>query len=160
MLNDYFSSVVHVIAAHGGSVLKFMGDGLLAIFKMSDAPDAPSSAVAAAAELCEEMEKLNRRRAAEGIPHTGFGLALHAGDVMYGNIGAERRLDFTVIGPAVNAAARMQGMCRQLEQNVILSSPVARAVMNHRDDVVSLGRYMLRGVAGPQELFTLASSSA
>ncbi len=157
MLNDYFDSVVGVIQAHGGSVLKFMGDGLLAIFKVSDNPSAPSSAVSAAAELREVIERLNRRRVAEGVPHTGFGLALHAGDVMYGNIGAERRLDFTVIGPAVNAAARMQVMGRQLEQEVILSSSIAEAVMNERDDVVSLGRFMLRGVAVPQELFTLVS---
>jgi len=158
MLNDYFGSVVDVIEAHGGSVLKFMGDGLLAIFKAADRSNAPSSAVSATAELCETMADLNRRRASEGIPHTDFGVAIHAGDVMYGNIGAERRLDFTVIGPAVNATARMQGMCRQLEQKVILSSLVAEAVMHQRDDVVSLGRYMLRGLAVPQELFTLTGT--
>ena len=158
MLNDYFGSIVQVIEAHGGSVLKFMGDGLLAIFNMSEGSDAPKAAVAAAAEVAETMSKLIERRASEGRIHTGFRLAVHAGDVLYGNIGAEQRLDFTIIGQAVNATARIQDMCRRLDEPVILSSRVAKAVMNERDDLVSLGRFKLRGLADPQELFTLVSA--
>ncbi len=76
--------------------------------------------------------------------------------MLYGNIGGEDRLDFTVIGPAVNAAARIQNMCRPLEQDLIISAETAQPVMADRDDLVSLGRYMLRGIPEPQELFSLA----
>lgn len=155
MLNDYLGSVVPLIEEHGGNVLKFMGDGLLAIFSFSDQHDANRSAIAAAAALPKVMADINQQRKAEGLPHTGFGLALHAGDVLYGNIGAEHRLDFTVIGSAVNVTARILGMCRSLEQNVIISSQVAKPVTLQSDDLVSLGRHMLRGVPEPQELFTL-----
>jgi len=157
MLNDYFGSVVSLIEEHGGDVLKFMGDGLLAIFSFADQHDASRSAVAAAAALRNVMADVNQRREAEGLPHTGFSLALHAGEVLYGNIGGETRLDFTIIGPAVNTTARIENMCRPLEQNLIISSQVARPVMAQRDDLVSLGRYMLRGVPEPQELFTLSA---
>ena len=153
MLNDYFGSVVPVVEDHGGNVLKFMGDGLLAIFSHADQEDANRSAVAAAVR--ERMTSVNRRRVGEGLPFTGFSLALHAGNVLYGNIGAENRLDFTVIGPAVNAAARILDLCRPLEHDVIMSAQVARSVTVQRADVVSLGPYMLRGVPEPQELFTL-----
>jgi adenylate cyclase len=157
MLNDYFGTIVAVIEAHGGNVLKFMGDGLLAIFSFADQENASRSAVAAATELRDCMAHLNTSREGEGLPHTEFSLALHAGNVLYGNIGAETRLDFTVIGPAVNATARILDLCRPLERDVIMSSDVARSVMAQRDDVVSLGPYVLRGIPGSRELFTLTS---
>ena len=155
MLNDYFGAVVAVVDAHGGNVLKFMGDGLLAIFSFEDQQNASRSAVEAAHALRGAISEVNRRRRADGLPCTGFNLALHSGDVLYGNIGGESRLDFTIIGPAVNATSRILGMCNPLEQDIILSSRIADAVANQRDDVVSLGRYMLRGVPEPRELFTL-----
>ena len=155
MLNDYFGTVVSVIEEHGGNVLKFMGDGLLAIFSFDDQEDARRSALEASAALRVAMAETNRRREAEDLPRTGFNLALHAGNVLYGNIGAEHRLDFTIIGSAVNVTARILGMCRSLEQELIVSSQVARPAMAQRDDIVSLGRHMLRGVPEPQELFTL-----
>lgn len=86
---------------------------------------------------------------------TGFGLAVHEGDVQYGNIGADNRLDFTVIGSAVNATARIQGMCRSMDQDLILSASIAQAVSDERLDLISLGRFMLRGMNNPLELFTL-----
>ena len=88
---------------------------------------------------------------------TKFSLALHLGDLSFGNIGAEDRLDFTVIGPAVNMAARIQAMCRPLEQDLIISSAVAGSAVRERKRIVSIGRYVLRGIPEPQELFTLVA---
>ena len=158
MLNDYFGAVVGAVEAYGGDVLKFMGDGLLAIFKFADDDSACCSrAIAAADELLATMATINDRRAAEDLVLTKFSLALHLGDLMYGNIGAEDRLDFTVIGPAVNMTARIQGMCRPLEQDLIISSAMARSAVRERKRIVSIGRYVLRGIPEPQELFTLVA---
>ena len=158
MLNDYFGAVVGAVETYGGDVLKFMGDGLLAIFKFADDDSACCSrAIAAADELVGTMATINDRRGAEGLVLTNFSLALHLGDLMYGNIGAENRLDFTVIGPAVNMAARIQAMCRPLEQDLIISSAVARSAVRERKRIVSIGRYVLRGIPEPQELFTLVA---
>jgi adenylate cyclase len=112
---------------------------------------------AAADELLGTMATINDRRGAEGLVLTKFSLALHLGDLMYGNIGAEDRLDFTVIGPAVNMAARIQAMCRPLEQDLIISSAVAGSAVRERKRIVSIGRYVLRGIPEPQELFTLVA---
>jgi adenylate cyclase len=81
-------------------------------------------------------------------------VALHVGDVLYGNIGSRDRLDFTVVGPAVNEVARIEALCRSLEQQVIVSAAFARAAGPARDRLVSLGRYALKGVRRPEELFT------
>ncbi|MCP4999914.1 MAG: adenylate/guanylate cyclase domain-containing protein [Hyphomicrobiales bacterium] len=155
MLNDYFGAVVSVVEKHGGNVLKFMGDGLLAIFNYEAKANVVDSAINAAIELRKTIGDLNAQRASKGLPVTDFSLALHGGDVLYGNIGGEARLDFTVIGPAVNTSARILSMGSQLERSLIISSNVAESVSAHKDQLVSLGRYMLRGVAEPQELFTL-----
>jgi adenylate cyclase len=158
MLNDYFGAVVGAVEAYGGDVLKFMGDGLLAIFKFVDDDSACCSrAIAAADELLGTMATINDRRGAEGLVLTNFSLALHLGDLMYGNIGAEDRLDFTVIGPAVNMTARIQAMCRPLEQDLIISSAMAASAVRERKRIVSIGRYVLRGIPEPQELFTLVA---
>jgi len=158
MLNDYFGAAVGAVEAYGGDVLKFMGDGLLAIFKFADDDSACCSrAIAAADELLGTMTTINDRRGAEDLVLTKFSLALHLGDVMYGNIGAEDRLDFTVIGPAVNMAARIQAMCRPLEQDLIISSAMAGSAVRESKRIVSIGRYVLRGIPEPQELFTLVA---
>ncbi|MDF2371482.1 MAG: adenylate/guanylate cyclase domain-containing protein [Rhizobiaceae bacterium] len=154
MLNEYFGAAVAIVEEHGGNVLKFMGDGMLAIFTFKDSPGTRSKAIDAAIALRKIINEINLRRESEGLPQTGFNLALHAGDVLYGNIGAKNRLDFTVIGSAVNTTARILGMCNPLEQNLIISSKVARAGQVQRDDLISLGRYMLRGISEPQELYT------
>ena len=156
MLNDYFGAVVGAVESYGGDVLKFMGDGLLAIFKFVDDDSACCSrAIAAADELLGTMATINDRRRSQDLVLTNFSLALHIGDVMYGNIGAEDRLDFTVIGPAVNMAARIQAMCRPLGQDLIISSAMAGSAVRERDRIVSIGRHALRGIPEPQELFTL-----
>lgn len=157
MLNDYFGLAVGLVEAHGGHVLKFMGDGMLAMFD-TDAADMACSATAAlnmAAALPDAMAALNAGRAGRGLPVTEATLALHAGELLYGNIGAEDRLDFTVIGSAVNLTARLSGMHRTLGRDLLVSEHVLRHAPDTAHDLVSLGRYMLRGVSEPQELFTI-----
>ncbi len=155
LLNAYFAAAVEIVEKHGGNVLKFMGDGMLAIFDLDQIPDARRVAVKAAVEMRAEFDTLNAERATQKRPGTGFTLALHAGDVLYGNIGGKTRLDFTVIGPAVNTTARILGMCSAVDQTIIISSAVALPLMDSHPDLVSLGQYRLRGVTERQELFTL-----
>jgi len=155
MLNDYFAVAVDVVEGHGGNVLKFMGDGLLAIFDMDQIPDARRVAIEAALKLRDAFVALNERRAAGGLTTTDFTLALHAGDVLYGNIGGKNRLDFTVIGPAVNTTSRILGMCSAVDQAIVISAKVAAPLLESIPDLVSLGQYRLRGVRERQELFTL-----
>ena len=100
------------------------------------------------------VAELNKRRLAGGKPVTDMYLGLHVGEVFYGNVGSRERLDFTVIGPAVNEASRIAAMCRSVDQPVLMSSAFAD-VGDIKRRLVSVGRYALRGVAQPQELFTL-----
>ncbi|WP_170608470.1 adenylate/guanylate cyclase domain-containing protein [Ruegeria arenilitoris] len=155
MLNDYLAVAVDVVHEFHGSILKFMGDGLMAIFDVGEIDADARAALNATAALQKRMAELNTRRLADSLPVTNFTLALHAGEILYGNIGAESRLDFTVIGPTVNQAARIAGMHRSLGQRILLSDDVARAAQPCEHDLVSVGRYMLRGVAEPKELFTI-----
>lgn len=155
MLNDYFAEAVDVVEKKGGNVLKFMGDGMLAVFDLDALPDARRLAVEAAVELRETVEAMNEERYKTDAPVTGFTLGLHAGEVLYGNIGGRNRLDFTVIGPAVNQTSRILGMCSAVDQNIVISSAVAAPLLQDRPDLVSLGQYRLRGVIDRQELFTL-----
>ncbi len=155
LLNDYFAEAVDVVERNGGNVLKFMGDGMLAIFDINQVPDARRVAIHAAAELRDTFGELNQQRQADGLPTTGFTLSLHAGDVLYGNIGGRSRLDFTVVGPAVNTTSRILGMCSALDQNIIVSNKVAGDLEGSIPSLVSLGQYRLRGVAERQELFTI-----
>jgi adenylate cyclase len=154
LLNDYADAIVSAIHEHGGDVLKLIGDGTLAIFTAEDRAHACSAALSAAIAAREGIAELNRRRAAEGKPVTEMYLGLHVGEVFYGNVGSRERLDFTVIGPAVNEASRIAAMCRSVDQPVLTSSAFAD-VDGMRRRLVSVGRYALRGVAHPQELFTL-----
>lgn len=155
LLNDYFAEAVDIVERHGGNVLKFMGDGMLAIFDIDQVSDARRVAIHAAVELRDTFDKLNQRRQADGLPTTGFTLSLHAGDVLYGNIGGRSRLDFTVVGPAVNTTSRILGMCSALDQNIVVSDKVAGDLVSSIPSLVSLGQYRLRGVAERQELFTI-----
>lgn len=155
-LNDYADAVVSAIHGHGGDVLKLIGDGVLAMFAGEDREAACRAALAAAVRLRKDAAKLTRTRSEAGLPVTQVYLALHIGDVFYGNVGSKDRLDFTVIGPAVNEVSRILAMSRSVEQDVLLSSAFAAALSPElRARLVSVGRYALRGVAQPQELFTL-----
>jgi adenylate cyclase len=154
LLNAYADCLVGVVHGHGGEVLKFMGDGILAVFS-GDNGHACRRALDAAAAARSAIARLNRERAAAGLPVTGFTLALHDGEVLSGNVGSRERLDFTVIGPAVNEVSRIQAMSRSLDQPILVSASFAAACGDQRARLVSLGRYALRGVERPQELFTL-----
>jgi adenylate cyclase len=160
LLNDYASPLVESIEEHGGEVLKFIGDGILAIFPDEGHADAPSNALNAAVKAEARVTALNEERRAQGLRTTDFYLALHVGNLLFGNFGSSKRLDFTVLGPAVNEASRIGGMCRSLEQRVIVSSAFAESAGPRRRDLVSLGRYALRGVGQPQELFTIDRAAA
>ncbi len=159
LLNDYAEIQVDAIEGHGGHVLKFIGDGTLAIFPGADPAQACARALDAAADQRRRIDDLNRRRAAAGMPVTDTHLALHLGELLYGNIGSPRRLDFTVLGPAVNEASRIEALCGSLEQAVIVSEAFAEAAGDARSRLVSLGRYAIKGVARPQPLFTLDPDS-
>lgn len=155
-LNDYAEAVISAIHAAGGDVLKLMGDGTLAIFAADDPGRACRCALEAEALLERQLAALNARRGDEGRPVTHVYLGLHIGDVFYGNIGSEERLDFTVVGPAVNEVSRIASMCRSVDQRILMSAAFAAATPQpERAALVSIGRYALRGVGRPQELFTL-----
>lgn len=155
LLNDYFGHVVPIIESQGGNVLKFMGDGLLAIFDKKGVTGAELASIKTIREIEQAFVEINARRSAEGLFCTGFTAAAHAGDVLYGNIGSATRLDFTVIGPSVNTTARISAMTAMVDQTIVIGSNVAKPLLELRDDLVSLGQYRLRGVAERQELFTL-----
>jgi adenylate cyclase len=155
MLNDYAEAQVEAIEAHGGHVLKFIGDGLLAIFPGTDDADACARALDATAEQQRRFATLNARRRADGVPVCDLHVALHIGELLYGNVGSPRRLDFTVLGATVNEASRIEALCGSLDQHVIVSNAFAQAAGPARSRLVSLGRYAMKGVARPQELFTL-----
>src|SRR5260370_42697316 len=145
-----------VVADAGGEILKFMGDGMLAIFAVpagDDPAETALRAVRAAGSASDAILVLNRVRAAAGEPTVRFGLALHIGEVMFGNIGASQRLDFTVIGPAVNHAARLEKLCSALDPPVIPSS----ALVSLRPDGQSVppGRHTPKGIDEPQAVVGL-----
>jgi adenylate cyclase len=156
LLDDYAEAAITAIYENGGDVLKLMGDGILAIFAMTPADEACSSALASHALLQQRVRRLNRRRASDDLPTTHVYVGLHLGDVFYGNIGSRERLDFTVVGPAVNEVARIAALCRSVQRDVLISQAFVGTVLEgKRDQFVSVGRYALRGVKRPQELFTL-----
>ena len=113
LLNQYFGPMCNAVEANGGEVLKFIGDAMLAIFPVEDdAVAASRNALGAVRVAKAAVNKENERRGSASRPRIRYGLALHVGDVMYGNIGGDARLDFTVIGPAVNLTSRIESMCK------------------------------------------------
>lgn len=155
LLNDYADAVISAIHDKGGEVLKLIGDGILAIFPAEDRERACRYALAAAVKARHRVGQLNETRAASGHPITDVYLGLHVGEVFYGNVGSADRLDFTVVGPAVNEASRIAAMCRSVDQPLLLSAAFAEAARQERWRLVSVGRFALRGIGRPQELFTL-----
>ena len=123
LLNQYFGPMCDAVEANGGEVLKFIGDAMLAIFPVdSDAVSACRRALGAVRAARAALDNENEQRAVAGWPQIHYGLALHVGDAMYGNIGGDARLDFTVIGPAVNLTSRLESMCRSLDRSPLLSA--------------------------------------
>lgn len=152
-LNELFDCQVPAIERHGGEVLKYMGDGMLAIFPIGDrAASACEEAVVAAEEAFAALVEQNADRSRRGDQPLAFGLALHLGDVAYGNIGGAGRLDFTCIGPAVNLASRIEGLASKLGQALLVSSEVTRHLSR---PLVDLGEHALKGVAEPHRVYAL-----
>ncbi len=151
-LNDYFDVVATSVLKHKGEVLKFIGDGLLAAFNIDGNSPASACCQALHAALAA-LDGLTTANEEREVPLEA-GVALHYGDVVYGNIGSEARLDFTVIGAAVNEATRIEALCRTLDRPLLISADFAKVCACH--PLVSLGRHRLRGVAAAQEIFTAA----
>lgn len=155
-LNGYFGAITRPIEAHGGDILKFIGDALLVVFTVT--PERPAEAACAAAlgavtEANLALDRWNEERAARGEPPLDHGLGLHLGTAEYGNIGSSSRVDFTVIGPDVNLASRIEGTCARLGRRVVASSAFASRAAAVRWE--SLGTHALKGVPEPQALFGL-----
>jgi adenylate cyclase len=158
LLNDYSDVIVSAIHEHGGDVLKLIGDGTLAIFTAENRVHACNAALSAAIAARQGIAELKKRRAAKDKPVTDMYLGLHVGKVFYGNVGSRERLDFTVLGPAVNEASRIATMCRSVDQPILISAAFAD-VGDIKQRLVSVGRYALRGISHPQELFTIDPDS-
>lgn len=151
LLNDYFDAMSEPIARHGGEILKFIGDGLLAIFPLQ-APDACANLLRAVTEARQAMAALNERNNGTGRAPLNYGIGVHVGDVMYGNIGSTSRLDFTVIGPAVNMASRLEALTKLLGRTVLLSRDFAELV-EPKFELEHVGKHEVRGFSDPIELF-------
>jgi adenylate cyclase len=161
VLNDLFECQVAAIERRSGEVLKFMGDGLLAIFPLEGTTRSPGEvcddALDAADEAFAALHALNGVRVDKAEAPIRFGLALHVGDVSYGNIGGAGRLDFTCIGPAVNLASRLEGLTSRLDRQVVLSAAFAGLTARA---VEPLGSFELKGVAEPVEVFAPTGPAA
>jgi adenylate cyclase len=158
MLNDYLELMARPVHEIGGQILKFLGDGFLAVFRLEEGDDQSVClrALQAAEALQGELPKFNAIRVSHGKPTMKLGLALHLGDVLYGNIGAKERLDFTVVGPAVNEASRIEALCKSLGREILISNEFHDAAGSSHHQMISLGTHELRGVEQPQEIYTLA----
>jgi adenylate cyclase len=164
LLSDFFDCTAGAVLSHGGEILSYIGDAVFAIFPIGESskplkevctPEegACAAALAAARDARMRVDALNQIRQRRGEPTLEFGLALHVGDVMYGNIGVPERLQFTVIGAAANEASRLAGLCKTLGQTILISSAFPLCFPN---EMISLGFHHLRGVEHAQEIFTLS----
>ena len=156
LLNGYFEASVQAVEERGGEILKFLGDGMLAIFPVDGADRAAAdraackAAVAAARDTVQLVRALNQRRLKQDKPAVDFGIALHLGEVGYGNIGGLERLDFTVIGPVVNLASRIEGLTRGLGVRVLASADFAAAA---EETLTPMGRHRVKGLQNLVEVF-------
>jgi adenylate cyclase len=155
-LNDYAQAAIDAIHDEGGDVLKLMGDGVLAMFTNQDVTAAKRAALRAEHRFRRNMTDLNARRTAADRPTTSAYVGLHVGEVFYGNIGSEDRLDFTVVGPAVNEVSRIASMCRSVDRELLASSDFRAGLdATGKGYLVSTGRFALRGIGRAQDLYTL-----
>jgi adenylate cyclase len=153
-LDAWFDRIAGAVHAFGGEVLKFIGDGVLAIFPVAGStPRAASDAALRAVTAARAgMAHLDAERGRQGLPSLPFGAGLHLGEMLWGNIGAADRLDFTAIGPAVNLVSRLEGLCRPLGKSILISGALAAET---DAPLIALGSHPLRGIASPCEVFTL-----
>jgi len=155
-LNDYAQAAIDAIHDAGGDVLKLIGDGVLAMFTGENLTHAKRAALRAEHRFRQNVVSLNARRAGDGRQTTTAYVALHVGEVFYGNIGHEDRLDFTVVGPAVNEVSRIASMCRSVDRELLISSAFRDGLdAAGQRYLVSTGRFALRGIGRAQDLFTL-----
>ena len=155
MLNAYFELVAQAVTPRGGEILRFMGDAMLILFpadKKGQLGAACAAAMDAALDAFARAETVNHRRRLDGCPEIRFGVGLNAGQVVYGNVGAPDRLDFTVIGPAVNRAARLESMTKELGVPLLMTATFAAALGR---PARSLGAHRMRGLEEPVEVFVL-----
>ncbi len=160
LLNDYFDVMTAAIEAEGGEILKFIGDAILAIFIPGEADGdrgATRRALAAAQAAELAMAERNQNRAADGKTPIGYGIALHFGVVLYGNVGGQKRLDFTVIGPAVNLASRIEGLTRELDRTLLVSDGFAKL---HGGAFEALGDFTFKGIEGPRAVLAPALAAS
>lgn len=150
-LNRYYDCVVPGVEAHGGEVLKFIGDGVLAIFHAGEDNEAEAcrNALAAAREI---LDAVNRERQRGPGPRFDVKVALHFGDAAYGNVGSGQRLDFTVIGKGVNIASKLTNLCGQLQRRLLVSGDF-RARLESELDFIPAGTWQLQGIASKQEVY-------
>lgn len=153
LLNGFFETISQPIENRGGEILKFMGDGLLAIFPLSN-PGAGLDLLKAVKEAQAAMTDLNKKAVQRKLPSLRYGVGVHVGDVMYGNIGSRRRLDFTAIGPAVNVASRLETLTKKVKRRVLLSGAFVE-MANCRAELDALGLFKLRGLKSPVDVFAL-----
>jgi adenylate cyclase len=155
-LNDYAGAAIEAIHDEGGDVLKLIGDGVLAMFTQQNMAVAKRAALRAEHRFRRNLNALNARRAGEGRPTTSAYVGLHVGEVFYGNIGSEDRLDFTVVGPAVNEVSRIASMCSPVDRELLTSQAFRDGLdAAGRNYLVSTGRFALRGISRAQDLYTL-----
>jgi class 3 adenylate cyclase len=159
-LDAWFDRIAGAVHAFGGEVLKFIGDGVLAIFPVAGAVSraaACDAALRAVQAARIGMTHLDAARAGQGLPPLPFGAALHVGEIYWGNIGAADRLDFTAIGPAVNLVSRLEGLCRPLERTILISGALAAET---DASLLPLGTHTLRGIAEPCAVFAVMEDAA
>ena len=157
LLNAYFERIVPEITSRGGEILKYMGDGILATFNLDSLADDAvcRTGLDAAIDALQKVDDWNADRRAQGKPFMDLEVAVHVGHVKYGNVGSDDRLDFPVIGAAVNEASRLEALCDSLDCRLVISEAFARAATQCAGRLESLGRHELRGVSGDQEVFTV-----
>jgi adenylate cyclase len=160
ILDAYLEMMARPVLDNRGQILKFLGDGFLATFDLAlrDRQAACMDALTAAEQLLETLPRFNAERGVAGRRTLDFGVALHLGEVLYGNIGSSERLDFTVVGSAVNEASRIEGLCRALQRKVLVSNTFFEAAVTSAGRMISVGVHPLRGIREPQELFTIADA--
>jgi adenylate cyclase len=160
LLNEVFETMTASLRRRGGQVLKFMGDGMLATFPFTETTKEETcrQALDAAVEAMHALDRLNCARREADKPIAAVDIALHVGEVLYGNVGAVDRLDFTVIGPAVNEVARIEALCEPLDRSILVSAEIVAAV-GDSGRLESLGHHRLRGVRASQAIYGLMLSA-
>jgi adenylate cyclase len=159
LLNEYFENCAAATAARGGEILQFIGDAILIVFEIKRLEDEQvvcEAAFDAAIDAFASIAVVNHRRRNNGLPEIEFGLGLHIGTVTHANVGSPGRLAFNVVGPAVNKTARLQSMTKETGVPLLLSKELAALI---RRPIRSIGHFDLRGIGGPQEMFTVGEET-